>query len=443
MSSSSSHHHRFGYTIPTDILLKIFSLLDFPRKVNIAQVCRSWRNIIYNDVTRTTTNVKVSMRDMNERCTKAMIPSLIQRNISGLTLNLSDCGYAKWRHGSITTLNKFLSKMVTLRSIKVLQAYEETDRRLEASMKQFRFHHASNLTRIHLRWNEIYDNMARKMQFVLCCSNLEILILESCHCDVLPFDDQRCDKLMREVNERLKKLRYLEIPAQGLTSTGMERISYGYDAKHRTITGNIQLEVLILQSCTGIFIDNALLPASAGLKSLRLLEISENSRITNDGVAYLGKMKSLQELILKDCHRVSDECVKLLDEAGSQIQRFAATYSFKPTFGDKALEYFAQSQMPLKELRMCNWKVSDHGIRQLGESRKEIESLTMRRISSITDSALEIIVEKFSSLKHINLIQTRVTSNAMQKLRERFNGQLNVMSDRRAIQSVVKSKYLK
>ena len=191
--------------------------------------------------------------------------------------------------------------------------------------------------------------------------------------------------------------------------------------------------------------NESVLPASAGLKSLRLLEISENSRITNDGVAYLGKMKSLQELILKDCHRVSDECVKLLDEAGSQIQRFAATYSFKPTFGDKALEYFAQSQMPLKELRMCNWKVSDHGIRQLGESRKEIESLTMRRISSITDSALEIIAEKFTSLRHITIIDcNKVTRNTIQELKEKMKGKLNVISDRSsASRNTLKDKWLK
>ena len=93
--SSSSHHHLSGYSVPSDILIKIFSNVDFRRKVKMAQVCHKWRNIIYDDVTWTNTKVKVKMVDIDEQYMDTIIPSLVRRNISGVALNLGKYDEAK------------------------------------------------------------------------------------------------------------------------------------------------------------------------------------------------------------------------------------------------------------------------------------------------------------------------------------------------------------
>ena len=155
-------------------------------------------------------------------------------------------------------------------------------------------------------------------------------------------------------------------------------------------------------------------------------------------------MKCLQELKCYDCSSIDDECVKLLSEASSQIQHFAADLIWPRRFTDKALQYFAQSQIPLKGLTILDWKVTDNGIRQLGERGIEIESLILSGCF-ITDSILEIIAEKFPTLRLIYIIDCdKVTSNAIQKLRQNFIGKLKVESDYYQLsQSAIKSRWLK
>ena len=438
--SSSSHHQILlsGFYIPTHIIVQNFSYLDVQHKVKIAQVCHNWRNIVYDDVMWKDTKVKVFMEDIDEQYLDTIIPSLVRRNISEVKLHLAN--YDNWASNSIHNLNKLFQEMTTLKSIKIHQKDFEDDSRIDACIAQFPFHHARNLIRIDLRLHCFRQAIVDKLDFILQCKNLEIFILEK-HSRSDQLESAACDNILLAITRHLKKLRYLEIPTYGLTDLGIGYITGCLSIPGSPNLQNLhpQLEILILRHCIGLT-DESLQHVSSGLNHLKLLEINFSREITNRGVGYLGKMKCLQELILNGCYGVNDECVKLLSEAGSQIQHFAAESG---SLGDKALQYFAQNQFPLKELKICYWQITDNGICQLVKSGKEIQSLTMWGLDSITDSALEIIAEKLPSLRHINIIDCKgVTRKALQKLGERSIGKLVVMSTRFAIQSTIKSKYL-
>ena len=157
----------------------------------------------------------------------------------------------------------------------------------------------------------------------------------------------------------------------------------------------------MLGKCT--ITDQGLQYISSGFPSLRHLELS-SEYITNRGVGYLGNVKCLKSLDLHHCYGLNEECIKSLSEnAGSKISCLKIWVT-QMAFGYKALEYIGQSQLPLEELELARWNITDNGFRHLVKHGQSIKHLTLYNCYSITDKSLQIIEEKFTALRCLKVL---------------------------------------
>ena len=179
-------------------------------------------------------------------------------------------------------------------------------------------------------------------------------------------------------------------------------------------TSNVhpQLETLILGRCK--VSDQGLQYISSGFYSLQHLILS-SYYITNRGVGYLADMKSLKKLELFECDNINEECLKLLSNSASKITCLRINCTRKQ-FGDKALEYIGQSQLPLQELHMNGWNITDKGFLHLVKHGQNIKHLSLYYCLSITNKSLEIMAEKFTALRCLIVRRCNVTKQGVENL---------------------------
>ena len=79
--------YKDGCGVSNLLLSQIFSYFDCRLMMNAARVCRNWRDMVYSARKWQETMICVNLED--DICTQTMIPSLIQRNITRMKIDVT------------------------------------------------------------------------------------------------------------------------------------------------------------------------------------------------------------------------------------------------------------------------------------------------------------------------------------------------------------------
>ena len=402
--ASSVSDQTFRNVLSNDLLFNIFSKFSFEQKIRAAQVCESWENVIYHQ--QMWRNIKIrfdgDITRTNEQYMDIIVPSLVQRNITHVKMDI--LGTFDKDMKQVIFMKKMLENMTSLKAVDL-----QIDN-IYRYKSEFLSYDLPNLVEARLAGNGVSQVL---QSFVHHCCNIEVLILtgsrtfssnnwETIQIHVLPMPT------IPQLNnagcflKNLTKLQHLEC---SFSLCNIADVDIGYITGYlplstsHNINAHPQLETLVLRSCE--VSDKALKYISSEFHSLRHFEL-ESDDITDKGIGYLADMKSLRDLLLLSCAKLTDECCKLLSNASLTITRLKLESCYFQ-FGNNALKYIGQGQLPLEELDLSYWDITDDGIEQLVSHGQNITRLTLTCCSQITDKSLEMIVEKFPSLRYIDV----------------------------------------
>ena len=381
----------------TDLLFNIFSKFSFEQKLESAQVCHIWKDVVYhNSMWR---NIKINIKDdIDEDSVDKMLPVLIKRNISSV-----GCSFSAQPNSAVRfhNLDKFMRGMISLKSIEFYIAREADDILPEIFLSPM-----PNLIEVKISgypiWKTINNCVSRYR-------NIESLTIDRLN------SDSDGEYLLRKIATNLLKLRSLSLEfGFYLTDIGIGYLTGCIASDSQNVhSAHPQVERLKLGWCQ--VSDQGLQYISSGFQSFKQLEL-RSDYITNRGMGYLANMKCLQELGLYECRNVNDDFLKLLANAGSRITCLKLQGG---QFGNRALEYIGQSQLPLEKLYMRWWQITDEGVRHFVKHEQSIKQLTLEYCNYITEKSLEIIAENFPSLRYLNVLRCdKITQKGLENIRK-------------------------
>ena len=388
----------------TDLLFNIFSKFSFEQKIKAAQVCQTWKDVVYHKSMWRNITIYLSY-DLEEHYVDTILPNLVKRNITDVSCSISQ---EPNREENRFNMNMLFKQMTSLKSIDIFLLVQSRNRLSELFLFDM-----PQLTAIKITGDQLWKTINN---CVTLCQNLESLTLDNA-INEFPYGDN----LLRYIAKNLRKLRSLclDISADSLTDIGIGYLT-GCTASDTECSSNMhpQLETLEIQKCR--ITDQGLQYISSGFHSLKQFRTS-SKHITNRGVGYLANMKCLKklELYLHNCSNINEECLRLLSDAESNISCLKL-FSNGSQFGDKALEIIGQSQLPLEVLWVADWNITDEGFRHLEKHGQNIIDLRLENCGSITDKSLEIIAEKFTALRCLDIGRCRnITGQGVRKLKKR------------------------
>ncbi|XP_034936627.1 F-box/LRR-repeat protein 14 [Chelonus insularis] len=367
-----------------EILALIFSYLSVRDKGRSAQVCVAWRDAAYHRSVWRGVEARLHLRKQ----APAVFASLVRRGVKRVQV-------LSLRRG----LGDVIKGIPNLESLNLSGCYNITDSGLTNALCQ----EVSSLTELNLSLcKQVTDaSLGRIAQYL---KNLESLELGGC-CNIT-------NTGLLLIAWGLKKLKKLDLRSCWHISD--QGIAHLAGLNPETADGNLALEHLGLQDCQRLS-DEALRHVSAGLATLKSINLSFCVSITDSGLKHLAKMSSLRELNLRSCDNISDIGMAYLAEGGSRIS--SLDVSFCDKIGDQALVYISQGLFNLKSLSLSACQVSDEGICKIAKTLHELETLNIGQCSRLTDKGLYTIAESMKNLKCIDLYGcTRITTSGLEKI---------------------------
>ncbi|CAG7837990.1 unnamed protein product [Allacma fusca] len=167
----------------------------------------------------------------------------------------------------------------------------------------------------------------------------------------------------------------------------------------RTEFGNTQLQQLILQDCQKLS-DDCLIHLT-NLCRLEAINLSFCVHITDSGLRNLGACPALCEINLRACDNITDSgLANLTYDLSSRVT--SLDVSFCDKVHNLGLNYISQFSH-LRTLSMSACDISDEGLIRVAASLPLLETLNIGQCGSITDASLKVIGEKCQELKYIDL----------------------------------------
>ncbi|CAI5728408.1 unnamed protein product [Hyaloperonospora brassicae] len=225
-----------------------------------------------------------------------------------------------------------------------------------------------------------------------------------------------CANVDDESLEKLSALRHL----RSLQVSGCRRLTDNGVTHLWTMTA---LEKLRLGRCERLT-DAAMTGVASSLSALRELDVAY-CRLSDQAMHHIGRVKSLEVLIIRGCHDVSDDCMAFLADL-TRLRYFDARHCHKihsiPTLWSQlqvlllghtsfaesdtaVLQHFTELQE--LELRKCH--ILKRGFEYISRLKK-LAKLDLGE-TSLTDAALVEICNGVSSLKALNISNTAVSDN--------------------------------
>ncbi|KAK7496136.1 hypothetical protein BaRGS_00012546 [Batillaria attramentaria] len=367
-----------------EILTIIFSYLDVRDKGRVAQVCVKWRDAAYNRCVWRNVEARLHLR----RANPSLFPSLVKRGI---------------RRVQVLSLRRSLRDVVTgipnVESLNLSGCFNITDSGLTQAFPQ----DLPTLTVLNLSLcKQVTDlGLGRIAQHL---KNLEVLELGGCS------NVTNTGVLFIAVG--LRKLKSLNLRSCRLVSD--QGIGYLAGQHPQTKCGNPGLEHLGLQDCQKLT-DQALKHVSVGLSTLKTINLSFCSSVTDTGIKFLSKMTTLQELNLRSCDNISDIGLGYLSEGGARL--IALDVSFCDKVGDQGLVFLSQGLFSLRSLSLNACNISDDGIQRVVTTLHDLTTLNIGQCSRISDRALGLIADKLRRLMSIDLYGcTQITTVGLEKI---------------------------
>ena len=367
-----------------EILAIIFNYLDVRDKGRVACVCTAWRDASYNRLVWKGVVARLHLR----QASPSLFPSLVQRGI---------------RRIQILSLKRSLKDvMVGIPNLEVLDisgCYNVRDDALRHALA----HELPRLTSLNLSLcKQITDNTVQRMSQYL--KNLEVLELGGCA-------NLTSSGLLLLAWE-LRKLKVLNLRScRCISDQGIGHLA-GIN-RNMGPHGALALEELVLQDCQKLT-DQSLKYMSVGLTSLRVLNLSFCSGVSDSGLRYLAKMPTLRELNLRSCDGVSDMGVGYLAQGGSRVTAIDLSFC---GVADQGVIHISQGLYHLRTLSLCNCNISDDSLQRLVRTCHDLDTLNIGQCSRITDVGLQALSQHLQHLRCIDLYGcTKITTVGLEKI---------------------------
>jgi len=217
----------------------------------------------------------------------------------------------------------------------------------------------------------------------------------------------------------LKKLKALNLRGCRLISdAGIAHLA-GAGSIAASAAGAIStLERLVLHDCQRIT-DTGLGHIGAGLRALRLLDISFCAGITDDGLQCIARLPALHEFRARACDGITDAGVS---HFWSSPRLTTLDIAFCVHVTDRALAHLVRSSnsvLHLRELWLSSCAVTDDGIDHLTAAAVELRSLHIGQCRGVTDRGLMAIAHNLKLLEFIDIYGcSQITSVGLEILKQ-------------------------
>lgn len=246
------------------------------------------------------------------------------------------------------------------------------------------------------------------------------------------------DNSLGRIATHCKNLEHLELGGcTKITNTGLLLISWGlkkirslnlrscwqisdHGIGHLTginsqpSTGAKTLNEISLQDCQKLT-DESLKHISEGLPNIHKINLSFCVSVTDTGLKSLSRIPSLEELNLRSCDNVSDIGVGFLAEGGAELSKLDV--SFCDRVSDSAMAHVASGLGNLRSLSLSSCQISDAGIARISKDLQYLETLNIGQCVKLTDKSVETIAKQIKSLRSIDLYGcTKISSEGLKVL---------------------------
>jgi len=180
-------------------------------------------------------------------------------------------------------------------------------------------------------------------------------------------------------------------------------------------TGAKTLEEISLQDCQKLT-DESLKHISEGLPNIQRINLSFCVSVTDTGLKSLSRLPCLRDLNLRSCDNVSDIGVGFLAE-GPSTTLARLDVSFCDRVSDSAMAHIATGLATLASLSMSSCQITDSGIARLAPNMKSMQTLNIGQCVRLTDKSVQTIAQEIKSLRSIDLYGcTKISSEALTTL---------------------------
>ena len=218
----------------------------------------------------------------------------------------------------------------------------------------------------------------------------------------------------------LKKLNFLNLRScRQISDHGIGHLS-GLDAGGKYTSPPSAFRILGLQDCQKLT-DDSLKHISVGMPTLKNINLSFCVSVTDTGLKSLAKLPCLEILNLRSCDNVSDIGVGFLSEDSPAANTLKCLdVSFCNNVSDASLRHMAAGLPSLTSLFLTTCAVTDQGIKKLasGKAASSIQTLNLGQCVNLTDSGLDAVAEKMTSLNSLDLYGCpKITPEAVKSVR--------------------------
>ena len=328
------------------------------------------------------------------------------------------------RRVQVLSLRKSLRDLVTglpaLASLNLSGCYNLTDAALDTALNR----DLPSLRSLNLSLcKDITDNSLGRI--ATHCPNLEVLELGGC--------TRITNTGLLLISWGLRHIRRLNLRScWQISDHGIGHLagqSGGGGGGSHVGGGAKTLEELSLQDCQKLT-DESLRHIADGLPNLARLNLSFCLSVTDTGLKSLARIGTLRELNLRSCDNVSDIGLGFLGDgsvtssSGQSVNYVASALhrldvSFCDRVTDSAMVHVASGLPHLVSLSLSACAISDAGIARLAKDLKRLEVLNIGQCVRLTDAAIETIAEQMASLRSIDLYGcTKISVAGLKRLGE-------------------------
>lgn len=345
-------------SLPTDVLLKVFSHLPTDHLCKCAQVCRHWYNVVWDNPILWTSIV---INNPNIDIDKAL--KYLTRRLSYNTPKIC----------------------MILEKININACCRLTDRGLQTAVKR-----CPELRYLDMQGCHLITNLG-VTEAVSRCVNLERLDVTGCPnvtCITL------MDSVIAQNPSHLERiyLRYLD----------MTDCPHVTDEDLFIITSQCpQLLFFYLRRCP-LITDLGVSYIANNCSSLRELSMSDCTSITDMGMRELAKLReNLRYLSVAKCEKVSDDGVIHIARNCSKL-RYLNVRGCE-TVSDLGLEFLVRNCPRLRSLDIGKCDITDEGMFALSRYCPNLKKLGVKSCDGITDKGIVLVAYSCSSLQQLHV----------------------------------------
>ncbi|XP_061899111.1 F-box and leucine-rich repeat protein 13-like [Entelurus aequoreus] len=366
--------------LPLNISLKIFQYLELRDLLSCSEVCCSWKSLIHSSTLWSKVNVSM----FKDWITDSTMNEVMQNfRPFVIHLNLRGCASLEW------SSLKYIGECRNLQELNVSECFNITDAMIQS-------------------------------------------IVEGCNCLLYMNISSTLltDLSLKELSRNCVNLQYLSVAyCYKLTDKGFQYLSVGrgcHNLIHLDLSGCTQVSVtgfsFISKACSFLkeivindldqLSDNCVSALMSKCHHLTSISLVEARNLTDVGMTAIADVAKLKTFIIEGNKHVSHVSWKLLCCSSRSLRTLHVVDCLRMTdVGLKCL--LSLRNLQTLDISLCT-KVTDKGIQHLAESAWacKLQKLSVSHCCLITDSAVNVIGNKFVKLCHLDLSYCELLTDA-------------------------------